>query len=65
MIGHLTMFHTVTVVSPSPSVSPSSSANGPVTTRPSSTTAASSTVTTVIARFSGRSFQNGRPSSTS
>ena len=63
--GHLAMLHTVTAVDSSPIARPTASAAGPVRTSPTATTAASSTVTSVMRSMTGRSFQIGRPSSIS
>ena len=63
--GHLAMSQTVTAVSPAPTRSPTSRRAGPVTTTASAQSASSRIITTVIPIWIGRSFQNGRPSSTS
>ena len=63
--GHFTMFHTVTGMEPSPIASPTAVASGPLTTRPSSTSATRTTAIRVTSSCTGRSFQTGRPSPTS
>ena len=63
--GHLAMSHAVTAVSPSPTASPIASATGPETISASTTSAAIRTRISVTSSWSGRSFQNGRPSSRS
>ena len=63
--GHLAMLHAVTAADSSPIALPTASAAGPVSTRPTATIAASSTVTRVTRSITGRSFQIGRPSSIS
>jgi hypothetical protein len=52
-------------VSPAPTTSPISRASGPVTTTASAQIASSRIIATVMPIWIGRSFQNGRPSSTS
>ena len=60
------MSQTVTAVSPAPITSPTSSASGPADDDAREPIAASSRISTsVIPICSGRSFQNGRPSSIS
>ena len=63
--GHLAICQTVTAVSLRPTAPPIASATGPVTTSEITTRAASRTSTSVTSSCSGRSFQNGRPSSRS
>ncbi len=63
--GHLAMFQTVTALSPRPITSPIERATEPLATKPIASTAISTTITSVITSCSGRSFQNGRVSSTS
>ncbi len=59
------MPQTVTATSPRPSASPTLRATGPLTTSPTSTSATTRTLTSVTTSVTGRSFQNGRPSSIS
>ena len=54
----------MTAVSVSPIASPTDSANGPLRTKATVTSATSSTMVSVTAICSGRSFQKDRPSST-
>ena len=59
------MFHTVTAWSLTPITEPIDDARGPETTSMTSTTATRRMATRVTSRVTGRSFQNGRPSSIS
>ena len=63
--GHLAMFQTSTAVSPRPIGPATASTTGPVRTRPRASSAIRTTITSVTASCSGRSFQNGRPSGVS
>ena len=65
MTGHLPHCHAVTATSERPSASPIALASGPETISASTVTATSTIVTNVTSSWSGLSFQNGRPSSTS
>ncbi len=62
MTGHLIMSHSWETSSPKPIASPIACAIGPLTTRPTSTTAAMMTSPRVMSSTTGRSFQIGRPS---
>ncbi len=59
------MFHTVSAVDPRPMVSPMDCAIGPLTASMRATAAARIRATRVTRSIAGRSFQIGRPSSTS
>jgi len=59
------MLKIVTAVPPSPTALPTDFASGPEITSESATIAVSRTIASVTRICSGRSFQNGRPSSTS
>ncbi len=63
--GHLAIRQTVSAVDPRPTALATAVSTGPVRTRISSATAASTTATRVSSSITGRSFQNGRPSSIS
>ena len=63
--GHFAMFQTVTAVEPSPIWSPTALARPPVSTSERERSARRRTMKIVIATWSGRSRQNGRPSRTS
>ena len=63
--GHFTMLKMVTAVPSTPKILPTSEASGPLTTMAMALTATSRRRTSVIPTCSGRSFQNGRPSSVS
>jgi hypothetical protein len=63
--GHLPNCHAVTATSESPVALPTASARGPETTSAGAVIATSAMQTSVTSSWSGLSFQNGRPSSTS
>ena len=63
--GHLAMSQAVTAASPRPITLPTCSASGPVRTTATAPIETRMIITSVIAIWTGRSFQNGRPSSTS
>jgi hypothetical protein len=65
MTGHLAMLNAVTAASPAPMISPTRSATGPLTTIASRMIVVRIMMRTVTAIWSGLSFQNLRPSSTS
>ena len=62
--GHFTIDQALSAESPIPSSLPTASASGPLSTRANSKTATTATTVSVISTCSGRSFQNGRSSST-
>ena len=65
MTGHFAMFQTVTVTSLRPTAAPTERAMPPDSTTAATITTAMTTRISVTSSSTGRSFQNGRPSSTS